>query len=198
MKKYFKFFANKGSYIVGLAIASLVGGLISAVALAAIPDGSGVIHGCYKNSTGALRVVDSESGGVCTNKETSLNWSIGNSSSSQIISNRIVLSAGDLTNEPLLNIPNLGQLVIEGCDINNGGALVYVNNTNHDVEFDRVTISPGQDSEIIANPTWQLPLPSVAAYTDSNGANYVATIEAPFQTTAQDCQFVGQAIISQN
>jgi len=34
---------------------------LSAVALASIPDSAGVIHGCRKNSTGDLRVIDDAS-----------------------------------------------------------------------------------------------------------------------------------------
>jgi hypothetical protein len=48
--------------------------IVGAVALAqaAIPDGSGVIHGCYKNSTGDLRVVDDPD--TCKSNETALQW----------------------------------------------------------------------------------------------------------------------------
>lgn len=74
MKKHFKFLAGKGSHVASLGIASLAGGLISAVALAAIPDNSGVIHGCYNNKTGVLSVIDTNNGGTCTNKETALSW----------------------------------------------------------------------------------------------------------------------------
>jgi hypothetical protein len=52
--------------IVGVALASGVG-----IAVAAIPDSGGVIHGCYL-SNGNLRVVDTATG--CKNNETTLNW----------------------------------------------------------------------------------------------------------------------------
>jgi hypothetical protein len=35
-----------------------VGAVAFAIAHAAIPDSSGVIHGCYRNHDGSLRVVD--------------------------------------------------------------------------------------------------------------------------------------------
>ena len=42
---------------------------------AAIPDASGVIHGCYSKSGGQLRVIDSEKAGVaCSKTEAALNW----------------------------------------------------------------------------------------------------------------------------
>ena len=46
----------------------------SGVAYATIPDASGVIHGCYTNRGGLLRVIDTGSGGRCTSLETPLNW----------------------------------------------------------------------------------------------------------------------------
>jgi hypothetical protein len=43
------------------------------IAYAQIPDPSGVIHGCYAKSGGALRVIDN-SVTNCKSTETSLNW----------------------------------------------------------------------------------------------------------------------------
>lgn len=54
--------------------------LAAGVAYASIPDGSGVIHGCYtKTSTGApqpgaLRVIDTGLGQTCQANEVPLNW----------------------------------------------------------------------------------------------------------------------------
>jgi hypothetical protein len=45
----------------------------AAVAVAAIPDEVGMIHGCVKTS-GDLRVIDSEAGQTCKRGETALNW----------------------------------------------------------------------------------------------------------------------------
>jgi hypothetical protein len=53
-----------------VACLALVGG----VAYATIPDANGVIHGCYKKSGGAVRVIDSPSAS-CDSNETPLNWS---------------------------------------------------------------------------------------------------------------------------
>ncbi len=44
------------------------------VAYSSIPDAGGVIHSCYDTSTGALRVIDSDAGGVCRGGETALDW----------------------------------------------------------------------------------------------------------------------------
>ena len=62
-------------------IAVLVAGAVAALALgsfafAAIPDGGGVIHGCYNTTSGAMRVTDSDTSlpKGCSSKETALNW----------------------------------------------------------------------------------------------------------------------------
>jgi hypothetical protein len=48
---------------------------IGGVAYAAIPDSSGVIHGCYTNRVGVLRVIDPSAGQSCTSLETPIQWS---------------------------------------------------------------------------------------------------------------------------
>jgi hypothetical protein len=50
----------------GLAVAFVAGlAAAGAIAFAQIPDPGGVIHACYNNSTGALRVIDPSSGRPC-------------------------------------------------------------------------------------------------------------------------------------
>jgi hypothetical protein len=44
------------------------------VAYSAIPDANSVIHGCYDNASGALRVIDTEASGICRGGETALDW----------------------------------------------------------------------------------------------------------------------------
>jgi hypothetical protein len=46
----------------------------SAVAWASIPDGAGVIHGCYQKVNGQLRVIDTDKGQICNPSENPLNW----------------------------------------------------------------------------------------------------------------------------
>jgi hypothetical protein len=60
---------EKRFWIVAAIVA--VAGAAAAVANAAIPDASGVIRACYKNS-GDLRVIDE--GEACKNNETLLTW----------------------------------------------------------------------------------------------------------------------------
>lgn len=55
----------------GVAFALFAGG----VAYATIPDlGTGLIHGCYSSSTGALRVIDPSKGQKCASGQRSLSW----------------------------------------------------------------------------------------------------------------------------
>lgn len=61
------------SHVAGLGIAVIVGAAGSAVVFASVPDGSGVIHGCYKNNTGVLSVIDSTTQ-TCASNETAITW----------------------------------------------------------------------------------------------------------------------------
>jgi hypothetical protein len=65
-------FVRKPVALVAAAAALLVA---AGVAYATIPDGNGVIHGCYEKSNGSLRVIDTAAGEGCTKKEVGLNWS---------------------------------------------------------------------------------------------------------------------------
>jgi hypothetical protein len=55
-----------------IAVAVAISG--GAIAYASIPDSSGVIHGCYTVSGGALRVIDTAKGQTCATGQHSLNW----------------------------------------------------------------------------------------------------------------------------
>ena len=56
----------------GIAGAFLAGG---AAGIAAIPDSSGVINGCYQKNVGNLRVIDPSAGGECRPPEIPISWS---------------------------------------------------------------------------------------------------------------------------
>lgn len=49
---------------------------LSSLAAAAIPDGGGVVHGCYDKQSGQLRVTDTATNQPkgCSSKELALNW----------------------------------------------------------------------------------------------------------------------------
>jgi len=61
---------SKSLKILGVGIVMGMG--FGGIAYAAIPDGAGVIHGCYRTN-GDLRVIDDTSE-RCRNNETGLNW----------------------------------------------------------------------------------------------------------------------------
>jgi hypothetical protein len=64
----------KRAIIVPIAALALV---VGGVAWASIPDGSGVIHGCYKlgnPAKGAVLVIDSDAGESCPAGTAPLNW----------------------------------------------------------------------------------------------------------------------------
>jgi hypothetical protein len=58
--------------LLALTCAAAVFGVVSAVQ-AAIPDASGVIHGCYQKNVGNLRVIGD--GGSCRPSEIAISWS---------------------------------------------------------------------------------------------------------------------------
>ena len=51
---------------------------LGSIALAAIPDGGGVVHGCYDKGSGQLRVTDTQTNlpKSCTVKEAPLDWNL--------------------------------------------------------------------------------------------------------------------------
>lgn len=59
--------------VIAAAVLAALG--VASVAAASIPDSSGVIHGCRKNSDGSVRVIDSDLGQTCATGWTALNWS---------------------------------------------------------------------------------------------------------------------------
>jgi hypothetical protein len=61
-------------WILPAAVALAVAAGVSTVALASIPDSSGVIHGCRHKTLGVLRVIDSDAGQHCLATEAELNW----------------------------------------------------------------------------------------------------------------------------
>ena len=70
--------------------------------MAAIPN-NGVIHGCYKKDTGALRVYDSvtKAPKPCTDKKTQLDWNAQGGGPSKAYA-RMVLGAQVPANAPTI------------------------------------------------------------------------------------------------
>jgi hypothetical protein len=66
-------FARGRWFLLGVVAGAFLAG--GAVALAAIPDSSGEIHGCYQKNVGNLRVIDPSAGDTCRPPEIALTWS---------------------------------------------------------------------------------------------------------------------------
>jgi Collagen triple helix repeat (20 copies) len=66
-------FARGRWFLFGVVAGAFLAG--GAVALAAIPDSSGEIHGCYQKNVGNLRVIDPSDGDNCRPSEIALTWS---------------------------------------------------------------------------------------------------------------------------
>ena len=64
---------RKLTFALAAAVAALA---VASIGWAAIPDGNGVIHGCYKKDSGVLRVYDdtASSPKKCTSSESPLDW----------------------------------------------------------------------------------------------------------------------------
>ncbi|HEU5212419.1 MAG TPA: hypothetical protein VFU10_06580 [Gaiellaceae bacterium] len=59
-----------------LLVGTIVGAAVAGgAALAAIPDSSGVINGCYQKNVGNLRVIDPSAGDSCRPSEIAISWS---------------------------------------------------------------------------------------------------------------------------
>jgi len=67
----------RGRVRLAALVVVVVGLAAGGIAYASIPDGSGVIHACYKTNpnVGNLRVIDPSAGGACNPAETALDWS---------------------------------------------------------------------------------------------------------------------------
>ena len=71
--RWLKTLGRGGRVVVALAVGAALFGIATAVQ-AAIPDGQGVIHGCYQKNAGTLRVIDPATTS-CHVGEIGLNWS---------------------------------------------------------------------------------------------------------------------------
>jgi hypothetical protein len=56
---------------------------VAGVAYATIPGPDGVIHGCYKNGNGTLRVINADAGQACKRGETAIFWTQTDSGTGQ-------------------------------------------------------------------------------------------------------------------
>jgi hypothetical protein len=67
-------FAKHLSRRVVVVCAAVAVAAAAGAAYATIPDGNGVIHGCYATSDGSLQVIDPSKGDRCKKNQTALDW----------------------------------------------------------------------------------------------------------------------------
>ena len=95
MKRMLRFRPSPSMVVALVALVVAAGG----VTYAAIPDSSGVIHGCYSKAQGAVRVIDTESNppGKCKSNETALSWqgTPAPGSGDRVVSGLVRLSVGE-------------------------------------------------------------------------------------------------------
>jgi hypothetical protein len=68
-------FGRVARYAVPVAAALTIAGV--GIAWASVPDASDVIHACARASDGSLRVIDTDAGATCKDKEQPVSWSAG-------------------------------------------------------------------------------------------------------------------------
>lgn len=89
MKRIINILNSKMKLLIGIVSGLVVGGVATVAVMAATPDSSGVIHSCYKNSNGALRIIDNATQS-CGNNETALGWNqAGSSSDTTLFTGRV-------------------------------------------------------------------------------------------------------------
>lgn len=178
-----KILRTRRGVLIATAAIVVVLAIAAGVAYATIPDGSGVIHGCFTTSNGALRVVDTDAGGTCKKGESPLNWnqtgpqgSPGQNGTADafglIEANGTVnpasknVSQGNVTH-PQTGVYCFGGLVVNGqpysptIAIGNGLAGITTDANGN------IIPSPGSDAIIEALPLGDLPNVTLALCPDT-------------------------------
>jgi uncharacterized protein YjbI with pentapeptide repeats len=133
VKKILKFVKDKTMFLTAIALATMVGGISTAVVMAAIPDNSGVLHACYRNSAGLLdpkgsvRIIDDASES-CTGQETAITWDQFNDAPGTRFGEMLSLT-GKPANEMNLSHLNLSNQDFTGTNFDSS-VLSYSDFTN--------------------------------------------------------------------
>jgi hypothetical protein len=124
------------------------GGLtVAGIVYASIPDSNGVIHGCYANRNGGLRVIDTGAGESCkANRETPLSWNhagpmgppgpAGPSDAYAVEGSRVIPGDGTTYTVASMSLPE-GTFVVSAV-------VRIVNNVNPGTFVTCLTLSDGQ------------------------------------------------------
>ena len=154
--------SGKLAFLLAVVMATMVGGITTAVVMAAIPDSSGQITACRRNGTGAARIIDTASQS-CNFLESSVSWSQGGGSE--------VKAYGYIEFDPETRItPSLRTGYSEHI-VNN----IYrstINSTALCVEFDATVTNPKQ---IIVSSTDKPETPAANLSALSPGFEYLCS-----------------------
>lgn len=131
----------------------------SAIAYASIPDANGIIHGCYKNNNGSLRVIDTALNETCnTSTEKALSWSSIQSWANDSVAHYANRVSYDSTNSiiTLASIPEIGVFNTDPaeCTVATGlSRIMYTNTTNAPIlvyatSHNRTEVAPGSTLQL--------------------------------------------------
>ena len=206
MKKVIAFVKTKLTLLAAVAVAAAVGGTMTGVVMAAIPDTDGRINACYKNSTKVLAVTDPA--GNCATNETPINWD--QSANGKVYSKALVASL-DTSPQQLFSIPEIGTFSLSAC-INNPDqshvfTLTYTNNSNHTIGFDGDAsddVGPGGSkiTDLSANGGFGQPVFYTLGYLESPTSQKTVSLmlssrlEQDTQGNVNGCALRAQAVAS--
>ena len=191
MKKMLRRRPSPSMAVALVALALAAGG----VAYAAIPDSSGVIHGCY-NTKGALRVIDTEASPpqTCGSRETALDWpGVGAASGKGVLSAVVRLSTGEtktvLQKGPFTLTARCADLGASGLQ-----ATTTFQSSEADTVFGSVTLAANASQAYISSSgtgeSWNWGPVHIAA---PSGATWALFVSAGVHTFTSDCAVAATA-----
>jgi hypothetical protein len=197
--------------VIGGVAAVAAGGV---AAYAAIPDGNKVIHACYQQQSGQLRVIDTDRGDSCRPSERALQWNQqgpkgdrgpqgppgppGSAGGGTVLSGTAD-SAFDATGQTVLVIPGFGTVKITQCHFDPNLADPAVSLTYQRSTSDPQRIGP------VGGRAGDAPGASVASgdggatgaiQIEDVSSRRVATVTGSITSDAHGCHAFAQAVVS--
>jgi len=215
--KVYKIKISNKTIVISLVSLLVLGSLFTAIVSASIPDSNGVIHACYSNRDGTLRVIDTAAGGICnTSKETALNWAQVNQSAlnnANVVSSRVTFPWGNSADgQTILDIPGFGTIKAVNCYSDGNQIFDNFDYHNSSAYTQQLDMAPAVENILIPSnanmdDNVQAPFASLQrgqniqiGYTDSNSIQRIVVVSLSDFTDFNNpyCSFQAQAVISQN
>lgn len=207
---------HQTKFVAALVVAAVVGGAGSAIVMASVPDGTGVIHSCYKNGAlqNTFRVIDSATTN-CNANETALTWNqkgvkgdtgaagaigpqgpqgpAGTGNGGYNTADKILtLNWGDIpaggTQQAIFTVAGFGNYFATLCDSSGNFDYSFQNTSGQTLGYPGGTLAPGQ----VINNSDIDGIPSV--FWIGNGPTSSlenSTVQPNTIADAQTCQFLG-------